>query len=228
MKKFATVLLFVASLAWAQPAPVMPGAPVVPQPVVMPAPVPVRLVAPAPAAVEADAGTPVVDPGSVSVSQALDNPEIFVKYVYTGVKTGNWVLTISALLVMLVGGLRVFGKKIHDMIPKGNVLWGFLDFMLNTKPGGWLMNILTSLAAGMGSAILTDGNVTWALMKPVVEVSLSAAAIWGGVKDFWEWYKGSKAGAAEIAKLEAKVPAAVKDAAPAVIAEVDKTVGKTP
>jgi len=117
----------------------------------------------------------------------LDNPMPFVKLVFEGVKAGNWWLAAAAFLVLVVGLLRTYGKKLHDKLPD-NVIWDKpLTFLFDTKPGGWLLNLMTAVAGGCGTAMLAGSAVDWALVKPILMVSVSGAAVWEVAKDIWVW-----------------------------------------
>lgn len=139
-----------------------------------------------------DAGMPVASSAPVMDTSALDNPMVFVKVVIDGVKAGDWATAAAALLVLVVALLKMFGKKLHDFIPDTSPLDKPLWFLFDTKPGGWLLNFLFSTGAGIGLSIAAGEKVTWALVKPVLTVSLSAAAIWGLWKDISEWMKERK------------------------------------
>lgn len=141
------------------------------------------------AGVAVDAGVPsapVINPAT------LDNPMVFVKVIVDAVKAGDWVAAAAALLVLLVALLKVFGKRLHDFLPDTSPLDKPLWFLLDTKPGGWLMNFLTSTGAGVGLSLLAGEKITWALLKPILSVSLTAAALWGLVKDINDWIKAVK------------------------------------
>ncbi|TXH10940.1 MAG: hypothetical protein E6R04_04000 [Spirochaetes bacterium] len=141
------------------------------------------------AGVVVDAGVPtapVINPAT------LDNPMVFVKVIVDAVKAGDWVAAAAALLVLIVALLKVFGKRLHDFLPDTSPLDKPLWFLLDTKPGGWLMNFLTSTGAGVGLSLLAGEKITWALLKPILSVSLTAAALWGLVKDINDWIKAAK------------------------------------
>lgn len=160
-----------------------------------------------------DAGVMVVDAGSAVAAPvaeapkpvvaddtsvpALDSPLPFVKIVFLNVKNGNWWGAAAALLVLLVSLLRLYGKKLHDWLPD-NLLWDKpLWFLFDTKPGGYIVNFLTALAGGIGTAQLAGEPVTWALVKPILTVAVTGAAIWEMLKDLFEWAKAKGAAKAE-------------------------------
>ncbi len=124
---------------------------------------------------------------------ALDNPLAFAKLIFTGVTTGNWFMAAAALLVLVVGLLRLYGKKLHDALPD-NLIWDVpLAFLFDTRPGGWVLGLLTALGGGAASALLAGQPVTWALLKPIFGVWLSGAALLELGKDVLTWWRERKA-----------------------------------
>lgn len=155
-----------------------------------------------------DAGTVDVPVAELAAVPVLDNPLPFFKVVFEGVKTGNWWIVASALLVVIVSLLRTYGKKLHEALADTNILDKPLWFLLETKPGGWLMNALTAVAGACGAALLAGEPVTWAILKPVMLVSGSGAALWELYKDISGWLtKKSVPAAAAQAASEVPTPA---------------------
>lgn len=130
----------------------------------------------------------LADGGTISVNpNVLDDLTPMVLITKKHIENGDWASAVAGVLVLLIGLFRMFAKKIHDFIPDENPIDKFFFFMLETKPGGWILNFLTVTAAGLGSTMLVGEPVTWAIIKPVLMLSFSAAGIWGLVKDLWEW-----------------------------------------
>jgi hypothetical protein len=128
---------------------------------------------------------------------ALDSPLPFLKVVFLIVKNGNWFGAAAALLVLVVSLLRLYGKKVHAFLSdKKSALDVPFKFLFETKPGGWLLNFATAVAGGMGTALLASEPITWALLKPIVEVSVTGSALWELLKDVWQWIQSKKAPAA--------------------------------
>jgi hypothetical protein len=154
--------------------------------------------APAPVAASPDAGmgptisaAPVTPPAPV-----LDNPAPFVQVIFKSVEEGNWWAAASAFLVVVVSLLRTYGKKLHEKLPD-NELWDKpLWFIFDTKPGGWVLNLLTAISGGVGTSLLAGVPVTWALVKPVVMVAVTGSALWELGKDLFEWTQAKGAAAA--------------------------------
>jgi len=119
------------------------------------------------------------------------NPLSFLTVIFAAVVSGNWFVAAAALLVVLVALLRKFGKQLHNYLPDDSKLDAPLYFLFDTKPGGWLLNVLTAVAGGVGTALLAGVPVTWAIIKPILSVSLSGAALWGAVKDVADWKAAS-------------------------------------
>lgn len=152
---------------------------------------PVLVPAPKPTAKPGDLVPVPADPAPVP--SPLDNPGSFLKLVYLNVKLGNWWAAAAALLVAVVALLRSYGKKLHELIPDNNPIDKFFWFMLETKPGGWLFNILTAVAGGCGTALMVGEPVNWALVKPILMVSVTGAALWEMGKDLYEWIQSKRA-----------------------------------
>lgn len=147
-------------------------------------------------AVAVDAGVSVVDAGVVVIADggvvavnaaALDNLVPYVELTKKHIENGDWVSALSCVLVILIGLFRMFAKKLHDFIPDDNPLDKFFYFMLETKPGGWIVNFLTTSGLGVGSFLMLGQPITWAILKPIFGLSLTMAGVWGAAKDLWEW-----------------------------------------
>lgn len=130
-----------------------------------------------------DAGVPVAIPADPAAAVSM------VKTIFVAVKEGNWWLAASALLVLVVGLLRTLGKKFHEWLPDNNILDKPLIFLYDTKVGGWLLNWLTALAGGVGTAMAAGVHVDWSLWKSVLMISTSASAVLELVKDITAWVK---------------------------------------
>lgn len=147
-----------------------------------------------------DAGTPevaVVDAGLpaaavVETPAATPDEAPLMKVVFKAVSTGDWWGAASALLVLAVTLIRKYGRQLHELIPDNNPVDKIFWFLLETKPGGWLLNLLTTIAGGVGSALLAGEAVTWALVKPVLIVSITGASLWELVKDVGEFVESKK------------------------------------
>lgn len=140
-----------------------------------------------------DAGVPVVAaPLDVQASTTL------LKTVFTSVKEGNWWMAAAALLVLVVGLLRGIGKKFHDWLPDNNIMDKPLIFLYDTKVGGWLLNWLTALGGGVGTAMAAGVTVDFSLWKSVVIVATSGSALYELYSDIMEWWKNRKAAPAPV------------------------------
>lgn len=131
------------------------------------------------------------------MAQVAASPEdtlSFLKIVFSSVASGNFVAAAAALLVVVVGLLRGYGKKLHDSLPDDHPLDKVLWFLFDTKPGGWGLNFLTAIAGGLGTALVAGTPITWSILVPILTVSLSGAALWNLFKDILEW-RASKSAA---------------------------------
>ena len=155
------------------------------------------------AGVDVDAGVAVVAPvvpmaslaidaGTVDVPIEVEASVSMVKTVFTAVKTGDWWLAAGAFLVLVVSLLRTAGKKFHEWLPDDNILDKPLIFLYDTKIGGWVLNWLTALAGGIGTAMAAGVPVDMSLWKSVLMVSTSASALFELWKDVSEWWASRK------------------------------------
>lgn len=138
----------------------------------------------------------------------LDNPMPVAQAVYKAVALGDWWTAAAGVLVLLVALIRWGGPKVHELIPDFKPIDLPLDFLFHTKPGGYVLNLMTSAAVVMTPAVLSGTHVTWALVKPVLMVSGGAALLWEMLKDSWDWWQAKKAPAAPIAPAPQPPPAA--------------------
>lgn len=130
--------------------------------------------------------TPPVGPVSV------DDPMSWVKLLFEMIAGGRWPEAGAVFLIIAVGLIRLFGPKLHAYLPD-NVIWDKpLTFLFETKPGGWVLNFLTAVAGGLGSAVMVGSPLTWGLVKPILSVALTGAGIWTLVTDIVEWWKKKK------------------------------------
>lgn len=150
-----------------------------------------------------------IDAGTVDVPIEVEASVSMVKTVFVAVKTGNWWLAAGAFLVLVVSLLRTAGKKFHDWLPDNNILDKPLIFLYDTKIGGWILNWLTALAGGIGTAMAAGVAVDFSLWKSVVMVSTSASMLFELYKDIVAWVKGLAA------KKAAEKAAAATPPAPA-------------
>lgn len=139
-----------------------------------------RALADGPAAPEVSALAPAPAP-----APHLDDPTAFARVAFQAVRDGDWWAAASALLVLVVSLLRVYGRRLYDWIPDESPFDKPLWFLFDTKAGGYLLNVLTAVAGGVGTALLAGEPVTWALLKPIVMVSTTATALWEIAKDVW-------------------------------------------
>lgn len=134
------------------------------------------------------------------------------------VKSGDWVAVSAALLVLVVAGIRVYGQKVRGELPDNTLVDKGLTWLLESKPGGWVLNILTAIAGAFATALLASAPITFGLVKAALLTALSGAAIWELVKDILGWWTAKQA-------LEAgkKAAAAVANSADAVKAINERT-----
>jgi len=152
-----------------------------------------------------------------TVAPSFDFAAIF-KALLEAVKSGDWVAVSAALLVLVVAGIRVYGQKVRGELPDNTLVDKGLTWLLESKPGGWVLNILTALAGAFATALLAGAPITLGLVKAALLTALSGAAIWELVKDILGWWTARQA-------LEAgkKAAAAIGDSKAAVVAINERT-----
>jgi hypothetical protein len=168
----------------------------------------------------ADAGV-AASAGDPAATSSLDNPLAYVKVIYQAVAHGDWWAVAAAFLVLVVSLLRKYGKWLHEKIPDTNPLDKIFWFLLETKPGGWLLNLLTAVSGGVGTSLLVGEKMTWGLLQPILLVSVTGASLWELIKDISEYVQSVKAKNAEPAAPAAPAVPEVP-AAPAVPVEPPK------
>lgn len=149
-------------------------------------------------ALDADAG--IISPLPATEAAML-------REIYTAVKSGNGWLAASALLLLVVGFLRKYGKKVHEWLPDTNPLDKPFWFLFDTKIGGWVLNWLTAIAGGLGTAWAAGSKIDGSLVQSVFLVSTSATMLLELYKDIKEWWEKRKLKkAAEAAAAAAALP----------------------
>lgn len=164
----------------------------------------VVVVADAGIAVVADAGVAVVTDGAIPAS--LETPLPYAKIVFQSIAHGEWWAAAAAFLVLVVALLRKYGKWLHEKIPDTNPIDKIFWFLLETKPGGWVLNVLTAVAGGAGGAILAGEKIDWPLVKPILLVSVTGSTLWELFKDVSAYVASVKAAKSVPAPVLAVVP----------------------
>jgi len=127
------------------------------------------------------------------------------KALLVAVKSGDWVAVVAAVLVLVVAGIRLYGQKIRGELPDDNFLDKTLTWLLESKPGGWALNVLTALAGAYATALLAGEPITWGITQAALLTALSGAALWELAKDVIGWWAAKKAleaGEAAKAKIQ--------------------------
>lgn len=127
------------------------------------------------------------------VADPLVDPLPFLRVLFDAVRNGNGTLAASALLVVVVFALRLYGPKLHALLSDHTLADKALYFLFETRPGGWLLNLLTSIAGGTGSAVLVGVPLSWELAKPIIGVSIGGAALYEFASDLWRMFQAWRA-----------------------------------
>jgi hypothetical protein len=131
--------------------------------------------------------------GGVVSSDNIPGMNVAFKNIYQGVKTGNWWLVLAAIVVLIVGLFRMYGKKLHEWIPDKSFADKPLWFVFETKPGAWILNWVTAIAVVVGTAMASGAPVDFNLWKTVVVVSTTGTALFQLVDDIVQWVQTKKA-----------------------------------
>lgn len=141
--------------------------------------------------------TPVLAPAPLTPD--LDHPWTSLRAFVIAVKSGAWWLAAMFLLVIVVGGLRIGGKRLHAAIPDDTThpvlrpIEKFLFFTFDTKVGGWLLNWLTTVAGCLLTSYSAGLVVDAAAWKAAALISTSSTALVELADDVQEWWKLRKA-----------------------------------
>jgi len=132
----------------------------------------------------------------------------------SAVAAGEAFVACVLACVLLVILLRLFGKKIHDAIPDDSIWDKPFFFLFDTKPGGVLLNALTSAAltvvALLGAGVKLDPSTLPLMLLGTGGIAGFASALYGWGKDFYEYMKKRKlaeataAGGIAAAKIDSK------------------------
>lgn len=148
---------------------------------------------------------------------SFDFAAIF-KTLLEAVKSGDWVAVAAAVLVLVVAAIRVYGQKVRGELPDNTLVDKALTWLLESKPGGWVLNILTALAGAFATALLAGAPITFGLVKAALLTALSGAALWELVKDVLAWWASRQA-----LEAGAKAAAGIGDSKTAVVAINERT-----
>lgn len=127
--------------------------------------------------------------------EAVSSPEDFTslaRAIHVAIRDGHWATVAALALVVVVGAIRTYGRKVMELLPDWNKLHKVLSFFFETKPGGWLLNVLTTLAGSLTTSIFSGEPITVKMFVAAIQVALSGAAVWGAVKDLAEWRESRK------------------------------------
>lgn len=147
-------------------------------------------------------------PGSPAQADPLLQAILVVVKGFGGaVQAGEAFVAVVLGVVLLVLLLRVFGKRLHDWLPDDHWADQPLIFIFDTKPGGLMLNSLTSTALSTVAVFVSGTPLTPEVMLPVVLGAGGAmgfaTAVWGWVKDYLEHRKAKKATGLAVVKTGA-------------------------
>jgi hypothetical protein len=114
------------------------------------------------------------------------------KQLVTAVAGGQWWAVVSIFIVAVVYAIRRYGTQIRGVLPDTNPVDRGLTWLLESKPGGWVLNWLTSTAGGLVTALATGTPITPALLGPIALASVTASTLWHFAQDLWTWFRAKK------------------------------------
>lgn len=151
---------------------------------------------PAPDFALAQADAPPPDPGIAGVPSLEQAPLQFAGVVLQLAQQGKWGALAGLLVFALVWAVRRFAKVLPD---------GKVKETLLSKWGGWVLNLLVALAAGVAGLLLVGGSVSLlpvlGIVGSAVTYAFAAAGMVELTKDVAS--KGEAAAAAIVTKADA-------------------------
>jgi len=130
-------------------------------------------------------------PGAPADPTTADLLEL-VRFVGGAFKAGMWFAAAVGTIVCLVLALRIYGKKLHELIPDDSIADKPFYFLFDTKPGGVLLNGLTAASVVVTPLMLSGEQFTPAVAGTALLAGVGASQLWGWVKDLYEWWKQRK------------------------------------
>lgn len=170
MKKYLTAAAVAAMLAGAPAVSLAaPGARVVACGLAL---APAQVAAPADAAPAASA-PPAASQGA---SAATDAPadaatdwQANVVDLVTAVMAGRWLDAVVLAMLLIVAGLRAFGRKISPWFA--------------TRAGGWTLNLSSATMLSMAVSLRTTGGLTFGTLLDALLIGLAAAGGYQALRD---------------------------------------------
>lgn len=157
-----------------------------------------------------DASSPAIaDP---TTQQLLE----LVKLAGGAFRAGEYLAGAIAVIIALVFAIRLFGKKLHELIPDDSWADKPFFFLFDTKPGGVLLNAFSAAGVVLTPLLMSGQKMTPVLAGTTLLAGIGASALWGWVKDLGAWWSDRKkpsSATAQAAGLEAtKQPGSGVDA----------------
>lgn len=111
--------------------------------------------------------------------------QLFAQAVMSGSVPATTVVVL--VLIGVVALIRTFGPKLHALLPDHTLADKALGFLFDSKPGGWLLNALTTAAAGLLTAYAAApaAPFTWALVGPILGGAFTLAGVYEFIRDLF-------------------------------------------
>lgn len=119
--------------------------------------------------------------------------QMFFKAVVSGSVPANTVFAI--VLVGLVMAIRKFGPALERILPDHTLVDKVLQFLFKSRPGGWLLNGLTTMSAALLAFVAADPtkSIPLAVWASSLGGAFTVAGVFEFLKDVLGWWKPAPA-----------------------------------
>lgn len=138
-----------------------------------------------PAFAQEAAAPQVADPTTQQLLELL-------KFTGGAFRAGEYFAAVVALIMAFVFAIRLFGKRLHDLIPDDSWADKPFFFLFDTKPGGIILNAFTACGLVLTPALLGGMKLTPVLAGSTLLAGIGASAVWGWIKDLLAWWSARK------------------------------------
>ncbi len=125
----------------------------------------------------APSSVPDVIPVAAETTEAAakttdEDPVELGSELWTALKQHKWGAAVGLALMLLIAGLRAFGKKIPGV-----------GGWLGTRRGGYVLAFVTASGAMLGATMAAGESLSWALAGNVLSAGFAAIGIYHAAKD---------------------------------------------
>lgn len=111
--------------------------------------------------------------------------KMFAQAVVAGSVPASSVAVL--VVIALVALIRKVGPEVHRLLPDHTIVDKGLAFLFDSKPGGWLLNALTTAAVGLAAVIGANPSapLTLAVVGPILGGAFTVAGVFEFLKDLF-------------------------------------------